>query len=141
MVSDYVMTQHNAESKVEVPDPIAQASFGMDSHLVHIFINEEGYVHREGVTWRVPPKPYDISYRSIVPKKGEVENLFVPVCLSATHVAHGSIRMEPQFMMLGQAAALASTLAIDEKISVQEVNHARLSELIKKQNEDYKLKY
>lgn len=139
MVSDYVMTQHNAEGKLDVTDPIAQASFGMDSHLVHIFINEEGYVHREGVIWRVPPKPYDISYRSIVPKKGEIENLFVPVCLSATHVAHGSIRMEPQFMMLGQAAALAASLAIDKKTSVQEVDYPLLSELIKKQNEDYKL--
>ena len=111
MVSDYVMTQHNAEGTVIATDPVAEASFGMDSHVVQIFINEQGRVHREGVIWRVPSKPYGISYRSIVPKNGETENLFVPVCLSATHVAHGSIRMEPQFMMLGQASALAATLA------------------------------
>jgi hypothetical protein len=134
MVSDYVMTQHNAEGTVIAADPVAEASFGMDSHVVQIFINEQGRVHREGVIWRVPPRPYGISYRSIVPKTGETENLFVPVCLSASHVAHGSIRMEPQFMMLGQAAALAATLAIDENIPVQNVNYALLADLIKKQN-------
>jgi hypothetical protein len=134
MVSDYVMTQHHAEGNVEVEDPVAEASFGMDSHVVQIFVNEEGHVHREGVIWRVPPKAYGISYRSIVPKKGEVENLFVPVCLSASHVAHGSIRMEPQFMMLGQAAVLAASLAIDENVSAQEVNYSQLIDLIKNKN-------
>ncbi len=133
MVSDYVMTQHDAEGTVEANDPVAEASFGMDSHLVHIFINEQGHTHREGVIWRVPPKPYGISYRSIVPKKEETENLLVPVCLSATHVAHGSIRMEPQFMMLGQAAALAASLAIDGSSSVQDIDYSLLADLILKQ--------
>ena len=137
MVSDYVMTQHNAEGTVEVNDPIAEASFGMDSHVVQNFINEKGHVHREGVIWRVPPRPYGISYRSIVPKKGETENLLVPVCLSATHVAHGSIRMEPQFMMLGQAAALAASLAIDEDVSVQHVDYTALAALIRNQSVAY----
>ena len=136
MVSDYVMTQHDAEGAIQSPDPIAEASFGMDSHLVQIFINEQGHVHREGVIWRVPPQPYGISYRSIVPKIGEIENLFVPVCLSATHVAHGSIRMEPQFMMLGQAAAVASSLAIDNYTSVQQVDYSLLIELIKNQRDE-----
>ncbi len=134
MLSDYIITQHNAEGTTDAPNPIAEASFGMDSHVIQIFINEEGRVVREGIIWRVPPKPYGISYQSIVPKKGETENLFVPVCLSATHVAHGSIRMEPQFMMLGQASALAATLAIDESISVQHVDYNRLADLIKNQN-------
>ncbi len=138
MVSDYVMTQHNSEGTVNVPDPVAEASFGMDSHVVHIFINELGRVHREGVIWRVPPRPYGISYRAIIPKIGETENLFIPVCLSATHVAHGSIRMEPQFMMLGQAAALAATLALDENIPVQNVEYALLADLIKNQSEEYR---
>lgn len=136
MVSDYVMTQHHAEGTVIANDPVAEASFGMDSHVVQIFINEQGSVHREGVIWRLPPKPYGISYRSIIPKIGETENLFVPVCLSASHVAHGSIRMEPQFMMLGQAAALAATIAIDENISVQHVDYTRLADLINNLNGD-----
>jgi hypothetical protein len=137
MVSDYVMTQLHAEGTIKVDDPVAEASFGMDSHVVQNFINEKGYVCREGVIWRVPPEPYGISYRSIVPKIGEAENLFVPVCLSASHVAHGSIRMEPQFMMLGQAAALAAILAMEENTSVQSVDYARLSDLINNHNADY----
>ncbi|NND07770.1 MAG: FAD-dependent oxidoreductase, partial [Saprospiraceae bacterium] len=137
MVSDYVMTQHHAEGSIEVNDPVAEASFGMDSHVVQMFINEEGHVHREGVIWRVPPRPYGISYRSIVPKIGETENLFVPVCLSASHVAHGSIRMEPQFMMLGQAAALAAVMGIHEQVAVQHINYEQLAELIKEHNEGF----
>ena len=76
--------------------------------------------------WRVPPKPYGISYRSIIPRKGECENLFVPICLSASHVAHGSIRMEPVFMVLSQSAATAAGVALDEGVSVQEVEYSVL---------------
>jgi hypothetical protein len=123
MVSDYVMTQHDCMHDRSPPDPVGLGSFGIDSHAVQYFVNEHGYVHRDGVLWRVPPKPYGISYRSIVPRKGECENLLVPVCLSASHVAHGSIRMEPVFMVLGQSAAAAAGVAIDDGVAVQAVDY------------------
>ena len=103
MVSDYVMTQHDGEATRAAEDPVGLGSFGMDSHEVQFYVNEQGYVRRDGTIWRVPPKPYGISYRSIVPRQEECENLLVPVRLSASHVAHGSIRMEPVFMVLSQA--------------------------------------
>lgn len=76
----------------------------------------------------MPPRPYGISYRSIIPKQGECENLFSPICLSATHVAHGSIRMEPVFMALSQSAAIAAGLAIDSNVSVQDIAYPGLHE-------------
>ena len=126
MVSDYVMTQQDCEGTRTVSDPVGLASFGMDSHVVQYYVNEQGYVRRDGTIWRVPPKPYGISYRSIVPGEGECENLLVPVCLSASHVAHGSIRMEPVFMVLGQSAATAAWLAIADGAAVQDVHYAQL---------------
>jgi len=126
MVGDYVMTEADCKSKRSVPDPVALASFGMDSHAVRYFVTEEGFAERDGVIWQVPPHPYGISYRSIVPRKGECENLFVPVCLSTTHAAHGSIRMEPVFMQLGQAASLAAAIAIEERVAAQEVAYSKL---------------
>ena len=128
MVSDYVMTQHDCEGKRRAPDPVALGSFGMDSHAVQHFVTESGHANTDGVIWRVPPKPYGISYRSIIPKKGECENLFSPICLSTTHVAHGSIRMEPVFMALSQSAAIAAGLAIDRKVSVQDLPYPALRE-------------
>lgn len=121
MVSDYVMTQHDCEGKRVAGDPVGLGSFGMDSHVVQYYVNEQGHVRRDGTIWRVPPRPYGISYRSIVPRRGECENLLVPICLSATHVAHGSIRMEPVFMVLGQSAACAAKVALDNQVAVQDV--------------------
>ena len=128
MVSDYVMTQHDCMHERTPGDPIGLGSFGMDSHVVQYYVNENGYVRRDGTIWRVPPAPYGISYRSIVPKKGGCENLLVPVCLSASHVAHGSIRMEPVFMVLSQSAATAAVMAIDAGIPVQQLDYSTLRE-------------
>ena len=128
MVSDYVMTQLECEGKKSAPDPVGLGSFGMDSHVVQHFLTQRGFVISDGVIWRVPPRPYGISYRSMIPKKGECENLFAPICLSATHVAHGSIRMEPVFMTLSQSAAIAAGLAIDKNTSVQAVAYPALKE-------------
>ncbi len=128
MVSDYVMTQHDCEGKRSAPDPVALGSFGMDSHVVQHFVTERGFALSDGVIWRVPPKPYGISYRSIIPRKGECENLFSTICLGASHVAHGSIRMEPVFMALSQSAAIAAGMAIDAKTSVQDVAYPALRE-------------
>jgi len=97
-----------------------------------VLVNEEGFVRREGVIWRTPPGPYGIAYRSITPKSSECENLLVPVCLSASHVAHGSIRMEPVFMGLGEAASIAADLAIDTNVSVQGIDYARLRDRLER---------
>ena len=128
MVSDYVMTQADCAHERKVDDPVGFGAFGMDSHVVQYYVNEKGHAPRDGTIWRVPPKPYGISYRSIIPRKGECENLLSPVCLSASHVAHGSIRMEPVFMVLSQSAALAAGLAIDNGVSVQEIEYSQLRE-------------
>jgi len=144
MVSDYVMTQHNCEGKRSASDPVALGSFGMDSHVVQHYVTEKGFVVSDGVIWRVPPKPYGIAYRSIVPRRGECENLLVSVCLSASHVAHGSIRMEPVFMALGHSAAIAAGVALDTDVSVQDVAYPILQERlvaekqIIQQNESYR---
>jgi hypothetical protein len=128
MVSDYVMTQLDCEGKRAAEDPVALGSFGMDSHTVQHIVTENGKVQNEGVIWRTPPRPYGISYRSVVPRKGECENLFVPICLGASHVAHGSIRMEPVFIVLSQSAAIAAGMAIEMGVSVQDVPYPALLE-------------
>jgi hypothetical protein len=132
MVSDYVMTQHNCMGKKKAVDSVGLASFGMDSHAVQHIVNEEGHVRNEGVIWLTPPKPYPVSYRSIIPRKGECENIFAPICLSASHVAHGSIRMEPVFMVLSESAALAAAIAIEEGLSVQQVEYGKLKPVLLK---------
>lgn len=129
MVSDYVMTQANCESKEIVSDGIGLASYPMDSHFCQrVVIKEDGrdVVRNEGGFQQGFPAPYPIAYRAIVPKKQECRNLLVPVALSASHVAFGSIRMEPVFMILGQSAGTAAVMAIDEGLAVQDVNYAKL---------------
>jgi len=128
MVGDYVMTQADCAGQRKASDPVGLGSFGMDSHVVQHFVTENGKAQNDGVIWHVPPRPYGISYRSIIPPKGQCENLFSPICLSASHVAHGSIRMEPVFMALSQSAAIAAGLALDIKVSVQEVPYPALRE-------------
>lgn len=128
MVGDYVMTQLDCEGKKSALDPVALGSFGMDSHCVQHIVTDKGTVQNEGVIWRVPPKPYGISYRSVIPKAGECENLFSPICLSTSHVAHGSIRMEPVFMALSQSCAIAASIAIEKNVTVQKVEYTALAE-------------
>ncbi|OYV04442.1 MAG: hypothetical protein CFE26_16875, partial [Verrucomicrobiales bacterium VVV1] len=128
MVGDYVMNQLDCEGKRKAPDPIGLGSFGMDSHCVQHIVTDTGKAQNEGVIWRTPPRPYGISYRSIIPPKGQCENLFSPICLSASHVAHGSIRMEPVFMALSQSAAISAGLALEKNVSVQDVPYPVLLE-------------
>ncbi len=125
MVSEYVMTQANCEGKEVVKDGVGLAAYTMDSHncqrlIVNGMVKNEGDVQIGGFD------PYPISYRSLIPKASECKNLLVPVCLSASHIAYGSIRMEPVFMVLGQSSAAAASQAIDKGISVQEVNTEEL---------------
>jgi hypothetical protein len=127
MISSYVMTQKNCEGIEVVDDPIGMAAYGMDSHHVNRYINSGGFVSNEGNVEAPVNAPFPISYRSIVPKKEECGNLIVPVCLSATHIAFGSIRMEPVFMILGQSSALIAGLAIEGGKAVQDVDYELLN--------------
>ncbi len=129
MVSDYVITQANCESKTNVTDSVGLASYNMDSHFCQrVVVQEDGIatVRNEGAFGQKIPKPFPIAYRAIVPKKEECQNLLVPVCLSASHVAYGSIRMEPVFMILGQSAGVAAGIAIDDAQPVQDVKYDKL---------------
>ncbi|MST00574.1 MAG: FAD-dependent oxidoreductase, partial [Pedosphaera sp.] len=126
MVGEYVMTQHNCQGRVVAEDAVGLAAYTMDSHNTQRHVDANGHVRNEGDVEVGGFPPYPISYRSLVPKAGECANLLAPVCLSATHIAYGSIRMEPVFMVLGQSAATAALHAIDEKVSVQKVDYAKL---------------
>lgn len=132
MISDYVMTQHNCEGLQMPDDPIGMAAYGMDSHNIQRYVDANGFVQNEGNVEAHNFKPYPISYKSLVPKKEECENLIVPVCLSATHIAFGSIRMEPVFMVLGQSAAAIAGLAIEKKTSVQDLPYEDLQRILLK---------
>jgi len=126
MVSDYVMTQRNCEALTVAPDVIGLGAYQMDSHPIQRYVDVNGYVKNEGNVEAHVDAPFPISYLSIIPKKSEVSNLFIPVCLSSSHIAYGSIRMEPVFMVLGQSAAIAASIAIDKNIATQEVPYPEL---------------
>ncbi|HEX3797304.1 MAG TPA: FAD-dependent oxidoreductase [Verrucomicrobiae bacterium] len=125
MISDYVMTENNCRDSTKLPDAIGLAAYTMDSHNCQRIV-KNGRVENEGDTQIGGFPPYQIAYRSIVPKVSECENLFVPVCLSSTHIAYGSIRMEPVFMVLGQSSAAAACEAINDKVAVQKIDVAKL---------------
>ena len=128
MVSDFVMTQHHCQQRDIVEDSIGMGAYTMDSHNVQRYVNADGFAKNEGDVEVGGFPPYPISYRAIVPRREEATNLMVPVCLSATHMAFGSIRMEPVFMVLGQSAATAACLALDAGVSVQDVPYEKLRE-------------
>jgi hypothetical protein len=128
MIGAYVMTQANCQGRATADDPIGLAAYGMDSHNVQRYLDAQGHVRNEGDVQVGGFSPYPISYRSITPKAAECGNLLVPVCLSATHISYGSIRMEPVFMVLGQCAATAACLAIDAGTAAQKVDYLKLRE-------------
>jgi hypothetical protein len=135
MIGEYVTTENDVLLKRVVPKPVGMGSYAMDSHNVQRYITPEGYVQNEGDIGVSPPAPYSISYGSIVPKKEECTNLLVPVCVSSSHIAFGSIRMEPVFMILGQSAAVAACMAIDKNIAVQDVNYDDLKNELEKRKQ------
>lgn len=126
MVSSYVMTEHDCRGTRQAADSVGLGAYGMDSHHVQRYVDADGWVRNEGDIQVHGSKPYPIAFRSIVPRAGQCRNLLVPVCVSATHIAFGSIRMEPVFMVLGQSAATAACLAIDADVPVQSVDYAEL---------------
>ena len=127
---EYIMTQKNCQGEETVSDAIGMAAYGMDSHNCQRIVTN-GMVKNEGDVQYHGFPPYPITYKSITPKQSECTNLLVPVCVSSTHIAFGSIRMEPVFMVLGQSAAIASALAIDSNTSVQNINISELRRILK----------
>jgi hypothetical protein len=128
MIGSYVMTEKELRKMRPTPDSVGMGSYTIDSHNVQRYITPEGYVQNEGDIGVSTNGPYSIAYGSLVPKRGQCDNLLVPVCLSSTHIAFGSIRMEPVFMILGQSAATAAAMAIDGQIAVQDVPYVKLRE-------------
>jgi hypothetical protein len=131
MIGEYVMTQHNCQRRQVVEDSVGLAAYTMDSHNCQRYVDASGHARNEGDVQVGGFPPYPIAYRSLVPKESQCVNLFVPVCLSASHIAYGSIRMEPVFMVLGQSAATAACQAIDKGTSVQRVDISALQDRLK----------
>ncbi len=127
MIGHFVMTENELTKKKPTPDSVGMGSYTIDSHNVQRYITPEGYVQNEGDIG-VGITPYAIAYGALVPKRGQCDNLFVSICVSSSHIAFGSIRMEPVFMILGQSAATAAALAMDGKLAVQDVPYAKLRE-------------
>ncbi len=125
-VGEYVMTELDCLERRETPRPFGMGSYTMDSHNVQRYVTEEGFVQSEGDIEVRPSRPYGISYGSLVPRREDLTNLLVPVCVAATHIAYGSIRMEPVFLILGQSAATAGVLAIDRDVAVQDLDYGNL---------------
>jgi hypothetical protein len=107
-------------------------SYTIDSHNVQRYITPEGYVQNEGDIGVPLPGPYEIAYGALVPRRGQADNLIVPVCVSSSHIAFGSIRMEPVFMVLAQSGAIAAGIAIDRGLAVQDVPYDALRERLLK---------
>jgi hypothetical protein len=127
MISDFVMTQKDLQTELTKPDPIGMGSYNSDSHNVQRVVNAEGNVENEG-DMQVPVKPYQIPYRVMAPKRAEATNVLVPVCFSASHVAYSSVRMEPQYMILGEAAGVAAAMSIRDNKAVQDIDTAQLTQ-------------
>jgi hypothetical protein len=120
------MTELHLRGLEPTPEPVGMGSYNMDSHNVQRYVDADGCARNEGDIQVNPGGPYPISYRALIPKSQQCENMLVPICLSSTHIAYGSIRMEPVFMILGQSAATAAALALDQDVSVQEVPYSVL---------------
>jgi hypothetical protein len=135
MIGNFVMTENELLQRKPTPESVGMGSYTIDSHNIQRYVTEEGHVHNEGDIGVSLPEPYKIAYGSLIPKEVECQNLLVPVAVSASHIAFGSIRMEPVFMILGQSAATAAAMAIDEDISVQALEYSKLKEQLEKDNQ------
>jgi hypothetical protein len=126
MLGRYVMTENDVLGKKEVPEPIGMGSYTMDSHNIQRYVTPDGFVQNEGDIGVEAAKPYRISLGSIMPKPGECKNLLVPVCVSASHIAFGSIRMEPVFMILGQSAGTVAAMSIDKDKPISDLSYEEI---------------
>jgi hypothetical protein len=127
MIGEYIMTEHQVLGVSPVERPIGMGSYTMDSHNAQRYVTPEGYVQNEGDIG-VPTPPYQIGLGAILPLRTECTNLLVPVCVSCSHIAYGSVRMEPVFMILGQSAATLACLAVDEGRGIHDIPYALLRE-------------
>jgi len=132
MVSDFVMTEKEVLGKSPVEQSVGMGSYTMDSHNVQRYIKPDGFVQNEGDIGVHPGDPYQIDMRSLLPSEAECNNLLVPVCLSCSHIAFGSIRMEPVFMILGQSAATLAVMAIEENSKIHGIPYEKLREQLLK---------
>jgi hypothetical protein len=132
MIGSFVMTENELMKRRPTPGSVGMGSYSIDSHNVQRYVTADGGVQNEGDIGVGLAAPYEIAYGALVPKRGQAANLLVPVCVSSTHIAFGSIRMEPVFMILGQSAATAAALAIDGNVAVQDVPYAQLRERLLK---------
>ncbi len=128
LVGEYITTENDCLGKRTPPCPVGMGSYALDSHNIRRYITPEGYVQNEGDIGVSPKRPYSIDFGSLLPKKAECTNLTVSVCVGTSHIAFGSVRMEPVFMILGQSAATAAVFAIDDKSAVQDVDYTKLKE-------------
>ncbi len=132
MTGDFVMTQKDIQTELVKPDPIGMGSYNSDSHNVQRYLQPDGTVQNEG-NMEVHVEPYQIPYRVLLPKKKEVENLLVPVCVSSSHVTYSTLRMEPVYMILGHAAGVAAKMAVDSGVAVQDINTGVLVQKLRTQ--------
>jgi FAD-dependent oxidoreductase family protein len=132
MIGEYVMSQRDIQTDLTKPDVIGMGSYNSDSHNIQRIVNEAGFVENEG-DMQVPVTPYQIPYRVMLPKKTDATNLLVPVCFSATHVAYSTLRMEPQYMIIGQAAGVAAAMSIHANGAVQDVDTKQLTQKLVEQ--------
>lgn len=139
MVGEYVMTELDCSGKRPTPNSIGMGSYTLDSHNIQRYVTPEGFAQNEGDVGVHCP-PYKIAYGAITPKKDECTNLLVTNACSASHLAYGSIRMEPVFMILGHSAATAAAIAINDKVAVQDVDYAKLSAKLEKDGQILTLK-
>ncbi|MBN1893100.1 FAD-dependent oxidoreductase, partial [bacterium] len=132
-----VMTEHEVLGRRSVPQPVGMGSYTLDSHNVQRYVTPEGFVQNEGDIGVPVPQPYPIAYGSLTPRKNECENLLVPVCVSCSHIAFGSIRMEPVFMILGQSAATAAVQASRTGCAVQETDYDALASRLRQDGQRF----
>lgn len=132
MVGEHVMSQKDIQTELTKADVIGMGSYNSDSHNIQRIVNADGFVENEG-DMQVPVTPYQIPYSVMLPKKADAVNLLVPVAFSASHVAYSTLRMEPQYMIIGQAAGVAAKMAIDGKLAVQDIDRAALTKTLRGQ--------
>jgi hypothetical protein len=127
MVGEYIMTQHDLQLQTEPPTPIGLGYYQVDVYPNRLVVLDDGTLAHEGNLWvNVSPGPYQIPYGALIPKKEDCENLLVPLCMSASHIAYSSIRMEATYMVMGESAGIAASQAIKENCAVQDINRSKL---------------
>jgi hypothetical protein len=133
MIGEYVMSQKDIQTELTKRDPIGMGSYNSDSHNVQRRPTADGALVENEGDMQVPVTPYQIPYRVMLPKRAQATNLLVPVCFSATHVAYSTLRMEPQYMIIGHAAGVAARMAIEGSLAVQDVDPVALGAKLRSQ--------